>query len=236
MRRIKRRCLHSLGAVACLALATACVPVPPAEPAPPAFDPSGFSGGQVYRIVPDDSRLMLRVYRAGPLARLGHNHIVSTRDIEGAVYRHNRPERSGVVLKLPVRSFVVDDPELRRAAGEGFESTLDPEAVAGTRRNMLGGKLLEADEYPDIHLVSVRLERDGGRYRALMRITVKDRAQDVWIPAAVEQENSRLRIAGSTSISHAQLGLEPFSIMMGAIRVKDEMDIDFELVAEQVRA
>lgn len=199
---------------------------------PPAFDPQHFSGGRIYTISGENSEIRIRVYRGGPLARLGHNHVIATRDIRGKLYHHPELRRSGLVMSLPVNSFDVDTPEHRQGAGEGFDVMPSEKDIQGTRNNMLSERLLHSDQFPYVEIVSVEISGELPEPDILLRIAVRDVSHDVRIQAGVQLQNNKLIIDGKTRLSQSQLGLTPFSILMGAIAVQDEMDIEFHLVAE----
>lgn len=198
---------------------------------PPAFDPARFRGGETYHILPQASQIRIQVYRSGPLARLGHNHIISTREIRGRVYRHEEPRNSGIVLQLPVNDFEVDDPTLRATAGPAFAGVPSAKDVAGTRYNMLGEQVLDAGRYPIISITSVTVSGSGNTLDALMRVTVRGVSTDIKVPIHVQRENRSIIIKGEAGISQTELGIAPFSILMGAIAVQDNIIVQFELVA-----
>jgi polyisoprenoid-binding protein YceI len=201
-------------------------------PLPPAFDPSGFRGGDIYDIDPQRSQIRVLVYRGGALSRLGHNHVISTRDIHGKIYRHRQLLRySGIVMQLPVDSFEVDNPALRSAAGPAFNTVPSEKDIAGTRGNMLGEHVLDSEHYPDIRLVSVDISGNGASLDARMRVTVRGVSTDIDVPFTVHYEDRQILINGQTEISQTALGMKPFSILMGAIAVQDEMTVQFDLVA-----
>ncbi|MGZ3238167.1 MAG: YceI family protein, partial [Burkholderiaceae bacterium] len=100
-------------------------------------------GKTVMRISPDQSLLSIEVRRAGTLARLGHDHVVASHDISGYV----APDEGRADLILPLAKLTVDETNLRAEAG--FNTQPTPEAIDGTRNNMLT-KVLEADRFPFI--------------------------------------------------------------------------------------
>lgn len=239
-RSIKIR--HSAASYACYLLFTfilpACTPQPHAPTKvvrTPAFNSEEFRDGKVYKLIPAESELQIRVYRGGVLARLGHNHIVSSRGIFGKIYRHASIEKSGIVLTLPVESFVVDDDLLRANAGAEFDSTPSASDIADTRKNMLSAALLDAGIYPYIKMRSVKINERNGSVEVQIRISVKSHSQDFNINVEVQEKiDETLVISGNTKLSHADLGLTPFSILGGAIAVKEELDIDFRFIALQI--
>jgi hypothetical protein len=203
--------------------------------APPGFPAAAYEpaprGGRVYRIAPAESQIDVFVYRGGRLARLGHNHVVTSRDVAGYVYAADGASGSRFDFFFPVGTLTVDEPELRAAAGPEFASQPSDNDVAGTRRNMLGERLLDGDAHPFV-LVSGRLA--GGpaeRPEMALTITLRGGAHDVRAPAVVERDATTLRASGELELSHAALGLEPFSVLGGAIAVQDVFRVRYRIVA-----
>ena len=58
---------------------------PPQNPVEAPSTPNLSLSGRVYRIDESHSELRILVYRAGPLAHLGHNHVIINRSLHGAV-------------------------------------------------------------------------------------------------------------------------------------------------------
>src|SRR5260370_36411404 len=112
------------------------------------------AGAAAYSIDSAQSELRLLVHRAGPLARLGHNHVILNRAIGGWVDPAARPESAAFSLYVPVADFVVDDARARSEEGQDFSAEVPEEAKSGTRRNMLGAALLDAERFPVITLTS----------------------------------------------------------------------------------
>ena len=77
----------SIGVLALLL--TACGALKPRHAAPPSPAESvprpGLPPGRAYRVDENQSELRILVYRAGPLARFGHNHVIVNHAIRGAV-------------------------------------------------------------------------------------------------------------------------------------------------------
>jgi hypothetical protein len=233
-----------LALLACLlALALAgCAPGPTAPEGPmEAGAPAGFPAadylsaqrpaGRVYRIDPGRSQVLIRVHRAGSLARLGHNHIVASRDVQGYVLLAEDPDRSRADLYLPVARLVVDDPDLRAAAGEGFAYPLEPHDVEATRRNMLGEKVLDAAHHPFLQLaISVR-ERGEAQWLLNTAIALRGRTTRLTAPARVEENEAGLLASGRLEVSQRDLGLTPFSVLGGALQVRDRLDVTYRLTA-----
>ncbi len=99
-------------------LAACGVPKPRQEAphAPPSsVDMEPPAGPGVYRIDPARSELRLLVYRAGTMARLGHNHVIVNHAVAGWARYSGRPAAASFSLRVPVADFVIDDAQMRSA-------------------------------------------------------------------------------------------------------------------------
>ena len=91
-----------------------------------AFAQQSETNSTTYSIDSDNSILRVYVGRAGPLARMGHNHFVHTNGLIGEINLASDPVNSTATFAFPVSSFFVDDQAERdRAASEereGFDT------------------------------------------------------------------------------------------------------------------
>jgi hypothetical protein len=233
------RTVRAVFAAPVIALLAACsVPRPAAEPpgAPipataPTTVPAVPQGARRYEIDPDQSELSIRVFRDGPLARLGHDHVVTTSRESGRAWLGRDPLGSGFEMRFAVTDLVVDDPAARRAAGEAFAAPVPDTAREGTRRNLLGPMVLDAANHPEIVLHADRLEGTWPRPVARAGVTIRGRVAEIEVPLFVEQHGDELRASGTLRLRQTDLGLVPFSVAGGAIQVADEFAVEFGVVA-----
>ena len=228
-----------LGALFLTCLLAACPTRPPPPPAavraapPPPIAPHV---GRPYDIVGAQSLLTVLVYRGGPLASAGHNHVIASRTLAGTIYMPADALESSFEVHLAVAELTVDAPELRAAeARSDFPPDVPQSARDGTRRNMLGPALLDADNYPEVVLRAVRLERATGdgppRVTAEMDAQVRDQHRALSVPVAYQLEGDTLTVTGETALRQSELGLTPFTALLGALAVQDEMQVRFRIVA-----
>jgi hypothetical protein len=226
--------LGTLGRITLLILLTGCPTRPTSPPsgtreiAPPA----PLHVGRPYDIVAAQSLLTVLVYRAGPLARAGHNHVIASHELTGTVYVSGDPARSSCELHVLVGSFTVDEPELR--ARERSESDFPPQvplsARDGTRANMLGEAVLDAMHYPVVDITCLQLET-GTTTAARVRLVVRGRATLLMVPLKYSPGPLELTVDGELTLKQTELGLTPFTALLGALQVQDEMRVRFHLVA-----
>lgn len=232
-----RRALATVSIVLALA---ACVPPPkPGSEAPPtAVLPSGFPesvyrqaaarGEAVFRVDPERSALIVYVYRGGRLARLGHDHVISSRDLRGHVWLAEDSSQSRADLYLPVAGMTIDDAELRAEAG--FDTQPSEKDIEGTRTNMLG-KVLDPAAYPYVRLRAGIAMGEPPRVLLDIDLTWQGVTRRITVPTDLTIEGDTLRASGEFEVWQSAFGIEPFSVLGGALRVQDRLDIRFELNA-----
>ena len=207
--------------------------------APPQVQPAAAPPARAAQTLPHEawdvvsSRLEVRVYRDGPMLQLGHNHVITSDTIDGVIeLREPRPQ-SGFTLELPLASLVVDDPAARAAAGTEFASPVPEKDRAGTVRNMLGPAVLDAARQAVLHLTADGISGGPVEYVARVRVGLRGEERVIDVPLALSFEGDRLRIHASMRLHHADLGLVPFSVALGALRVRDDIEVDCRLEARR---
>src|SRR6516165_5149769 len=162
--RVSRRCKPFLSALS-LALLSGCPSPPRAPPAPQAVPPPTAAApaahvGTPYEIVPQASLLTILVYRGGALASAGHNHVIASHDLSGTIFIPAAILQSSFEVHIPVATLTVDEAALRaQQSAADFPPDVSEDAKEGTRHNMLGAALLDAEHNPEIVLRALRLER-----------------------------------------------------------------------------
>lgn len=223
----------------CALVVAGCAPYPerpglareerPAEFPDPYYRAASERGESVFIIVPSESPgVLIRVYREGSLALLGHDHVVSGRQVHGYVHVPRDLSRARTDIYLPVDSLIVDEPDLRAEAG--FTSEISQEDIEATRRRMLD-EVLDSARYPFVLIHGV-CAADAPPCRTLeAHVTLHGVTRAMRVPIELRSENNRLVVSGRFSVRHSDFGMTPFSALGGALRVADRIDVDFRLEA-----
>jgi polyisoprenoid-binding protein YceI len=232
-----------LAAAVLLAAGLVGCPSPPRAPAPPAErripsapPPQEGHLGRPYDIASGDSLLTLRVFRGGPLAKAGHNHVIASHTLRGTFYVPADPARTTFEVHLPVTELTIDETALREDEhSEEFPPDIPDSAKEGTRKNMLSGALLDGERFPEILLQSGSLEPapagSSAQWVAHIQVTVRDRTNTVIVPVHFEQQGDAIVLTGEFPLKQTDLGLTPFTALLGALQVVDEMKVRFRVVA-----
>ena len=192
--------------------------------------------GERYVVDPAQSDLHWLVYKAGALARFGHNHTVAVGDLSGNVMV-NRGDlaKSQLELQFSVANLVVDDPKLRSTLGEEFASVPKEDDIAGTKRNMLSERVLDGEKYPQIRITGTGPMMAGGMQELAVKVEMLGRVIDLEVPTTVTVDGDQLRATGEFELNHADLGMQPFTALAGALQVGEKLSFTYDVTARRTR-
>ncbi|NNK37817.1 MAG: hypothetical protein HKP03_05010 [Xanthomonadales bacterium] len=218
----------------CLLAACQPQPAPDASPAPPAgpewpvFDYEGaVAGGTPVFRLDSSSRIDIVVRRDGPLARFGHDHVISATEPEGFLLLDDRMSGTRAELRFRTDRLEVD------AAADRVRYRLDTEpdedAVRGTREN-LETRVLEVERWPFAHVELKGFNTEGDRTSANVEVTLQGHTHRSRESFRLSRRGGEVAVEGSFTLSQAALGLEPFSVLGGGLRVADLLEIHVRLL------
>jgi YceI-like domain len=182
-----------------------------------------------YRIDSSASELRLLVYRAGPLANLGHNHVMVNRALTGVVQIGAGVSASSFSLSMRGDDFVIDDAQARQEEGADFPGDIPEDAKAGTRHNMLSSAVLNAAEFPDITVKSASLTGTLNELNADLEIGAAGHTSRISVPLSLQGDAHHFTAAGLIELRQTALGLTPYSLLHGALQVQDSMQLKFKI-------
>jgi len=204
-----------------------------APSAPPAEFPEAFylqalkQGKSVFRVDPAESLVVIEVRRSGSLARLGHDHVVASHDVTGYL----APGEGRADLYVALARLTVDEPALRVEAG--FETQPTESDIEGTRSNMLT-RVLEAEKFP-FALISIAGANATGKKTTLaVAIALHGRLRTLHVPAEIEADAERMNVTGRLAFNQSDFGITPYSLLGGAIAVKDGLELRFRIRARRL--
>lgn len=217
----------------CLLLAVlllaGCAALPQPQIAPVTVDvPADFPfdrylqrpAGQVFLV--DQSELVIKTYRAGWLKGLAHSHVLTTSTLKGLVLLDPAGKASMADLYFRPYDLVLDDPEVRAAAGPEFAPVRTESDVAATRLRMLGPRLLHSNDHPFIRL---HVEPGRASGEVLLSIVLRSHTATRLMPVEWSISAERLEVRASFRLTHAELGLKPYTAFAGALAVADSVDV-----------
>ena len=204
---------------------------------------SSFAWGQdsirsdpsAYRLDAESSDIRILIHRAGALSWLGHSHVISVGQLDGTVYVHPDLAQSRFELVIPVQGLVVDNPLLRDEEGDEFSAELSAHDIDRTRRNMLGKRVLNAGQYPIVKLTGAGNWGDGAEFMLKLSIELLGNTVELQVPTTLRLDGDVLEVTGSLRLSHSDLGMRPFTAMLGALRVGNDIDFKYRIRAQRTQ-
>ena len=152
-------------------------------------------------------------------AKLAHDLILAPSQWSGTLnVDADNPAASSATLSIDARSI-----EILEAVG-GMKSLSDKD-----RRDIgknIDDKVLETGKHPTLTFESTSVSGSAPNFNAAGNMTIKGTTRPVNVNLAVNGS----QVTAKTSVSQKDFGIKPFSAMMGAIKLRD--DVDFELTVD----
>jgi polyisoprenoid-binding protein YceI len=159
----------------------------------------------------EKSTLTVHVSKAGVFSALGHNHEIAAPIARGTV----DATAHRVELHTSTGALQVRDPDV------------SDKDRAQIRTAMLGPEVLDAQRYPEIVFRSTAAEPSGtGSWRVAGTLALHGQTRAV---VAEVKETAEGHYVGTSRFKQTDFDIVPFKAAGGAVRVKDEIRIDFEI-------
>lgn len=152
----------------------------------------------------------VRVYKSGLFSAFAHDH----------------------EIRAPIKSGSFDEQKrsVEFKVNAGDLKVLDPGVSQGEReqvqQNMLGPKVLDVKRFPEIAFQSTSIESAGPeKWTVQGELSLHGETR----PVKVEVEGANGHYRGSARLRQTDFGITPITIAGGAIKVKNEVRIEFEI-------
>ncbi len=172
------------------------------------FAPAGAA--QPRAIDAGASVITVRVFKSGLFSAFGHNHEITARIAAGTVDAAGRR----VEFHARASSLRVQDPGVSEQDRMEIQKTME------------GPEVLDIDRFPEISFRSTSAEAVGGSsWKVQGDLTLHGQTRPITVD--VRQEGGHY--LGSAQIKQTDFGMTPVKVAGGAVRVKDEVRIEFDV-------
>jgi hypothetical protein len=172
----------------------------------------------------EHSRVFIFVDKTGVV---GHQHSVEGKLSSGSLFLKDGKEGS---LVFNMTSFDADTPKGRKYLG--LEGTTDEPTRQKVNANMLGAEILNVKKYPSAKFEHVKVvaknsksKRQLPEYSLVGDFTLHEKTRRIEIVCDLEEKDGWHHIRGGFKILQSDYGIKPFSKMLGAVGVTDELTI-----------
>ncbi len=176
---------------------------------------SASLGAQSRPIDAERSTLTVFAYKSGLFSAFADDHTIRAPIASGSI-----SEEGALAVEMKVRSadLVALDPNLSASKR------------AEVQARMVGPEVLDVKQYPDIAFASTAIESAGAnRWTVRGTLTIHGTARPTTF--AVARQDGRYR--GAVLLKQSDFGIQPISIVGGTVKVKDELKVEFDIVAQK---
>jgi polyisoprenoid-binding protein YceI len=170
-----------------------------------------------YRLGPESGRLLVHTTRTGLGARAGHDLTIEVTRWHGrATVDPATPANSSVTVEVDADSFEVRE-------GTGGVKPLSDGDRAEIHKTLK--EVLNAGQHPTITFRSTQVEGSAGSFTLDGELTI----MGVTRPVTVQGRVADGRVVGGAIVVQSQWGIRPYSAFFGALKLSDEVKVDFDV-------
>lgn len=162
-----------------------------------------------------DGDLLLHTGVTGSAARMGHRLTIAMRSWRATVdWDAEQPAAVEVTVELD---------SLDVLAGEGGMTPLAGPEKALVRSNAL--KTLQAKRFPRATFRSSSIEWGTDSWRLTGTLDLGGRSSEQTVDVDVVRDDAGWHLSGAAVVRHSDHGIKPYSMLMGAMKVADEVRV-----------
>lgn len=165
-------------------------------------------------IGPDNGSLTVHTFRAGMGAKIGHDLVLEAKKWSGTVdIDADNPSASKVEIIADLNSL-----EIINASG-GVKPLSDKDR-GDIAKNI--EKVLDTGKHPQVTFKSTNVSGAAPTVKVTGDLTIKGKTR----PATLDVTASGDQLSGKTTIVQTEFDIKPFSAMMGALKVRDTINLE----------
>lgn len=169
------------------------------------------------------SRFTVQAFATGLLSTFGHNPRIGIRDYDGEIdFVPETYEKALVRINVRTGTMEVLD-EMKDKDRKTLEQTMYEQVLESNR--------FPNAVYESKQIIVQKLGNDLLSARVTGELSFHGVTQTQSFDARVTPLGAMLRISGDFSVRQSDYGIKPVSFAAGALRLKDELKFNFELVA-----
>jgi polyisoprenoid-binding protein YceI len=167
-----------------------------------------------------DGELLIHTGVTGRAARMGHRLTIAMKRWQATVgWAGAEPVSAELVVE-------VDSFEVLRGEG-GVKGLSGPEKTL-VKSNAL--RSLNAGGYPEIRFAADTVDKTDEGYRLTGNLHIRGKSREHVIELRTEDLGKAWQMSAESSVHQTEYGVKPYSLLMGSVRVADEISMSFTAV------
>ena len=167
-----------------------------------------------YQLGPSDGTVQVKTGRQGMASKVGHDLTLEAANWKATVTVDDDASASGVNATIEPRSLAVT----AATGGAKPMSEKDKKEIAKNITGLLGND--------SITFTSNSVQVQDAAVTATGELSIAGQSRPVTLDLTTTPDG---RLTGSMKLVQSQFGIKPFSAMMGALKVKDEVEINLDV-------
>lgn len=180
-----------------------------------------------------ESTVYALVYKSGIASSIAHDHVIKATGATGTLsFTPSLSDSFAISVSLPIAGLSPDEDIMRKLVGL-------PDRLTDAQREEIKGLMLSVDQlaattystisFTSTSSTSTSATPDGESYMVTGNFTLHGVTKSLTVPLTVTSTPSGSQVGGRFSIKQSDYGYTPYSALMGALAVKDEVDIVVDL-------
>jgi polyisoprenoid-binding protein YceI len=167
-----------------------------------------------------DGELLVRTGVKGRAARMGHRLTIAMTRWQATVRWAGAD---------PVAAeFTVDTDSFEVVGSQGGVKGLSSPEKALVRSNALSS--LDAGRFPDIRFTTDEIDETENGYRLNGTLQIRGKQRKHVIDLRTEDSGDSWQISTESTVRQSDYGIKPYSLLMGSVRVADDVTLSFSAV------
>jgi len=185
-----------------------------------------YAAEKTFRVEASKSNFTVKVGAAGLLSGFGHNHTIKVASFHGeAKVNPDALEQSSLTINVEAASLRVVDTDISDADRKEVQSTMLE-------------KVLETGKFSTITFKSTKvvgIQKNGNDAKLTLEgdLNLHGVQRHISIPMTVSINGTELHARGEFGLKQTEYKIEPVTAGLGAVKVKDEVRLSFDIVGVQ---
>jgi polyisoprenoid-binding protein YceI len=171
-----------------------------------------------YNLGPSDGKLQVRTGRQGMASKVGHDLTLEASNWKAEVTVDADPAQSAVKATVEPRSLEV----VAATGGAKPVSDKDKKDIMKNIAGLLGNNSIIFES------TSVQSKSDTSATVA-GNLSIAGQSRPVTLDLTIGPDGGNARLQGRVPVVQSSFGVKPYSAMMGALKVKDEVEVDLDV-------
>jgi polyisoprenoid-binding protein YceI len=181
---------------------------------------------RTYTIVPSESSFWVFVGKAGLFSALGHDHEIGVKSFSGHIVAPEAGASGGSLeLDIEAKSLALLDKKVSEEDRKKIFDSMHNEVLESARYQKITFKSVSVSDMKQTSNNTYSFTLNGD-------LTLRGVTKRIAVPVALTITPEQLRATGKYALKQTDYGIKPYSAAGGTIKVKNEVTVNFSIVAK----